>query len=85
MKKAIYLTTFTIFGVLITFLSHSLIEIWYIDLLINDFQKYSFGFSWDQWFVVHWSVSIILFVLGAIIGYYQGIFWWKKFMKNRLI
>jgi len=82
MKKAIYLIAFTIFGLLITFLVHSLVEIWYIDLLINDFQKYSLNLSWDQWFVVHWLVSIILFIGGAIIGYYQGVFWWRKIYER---
>jgi len=70
------------FGVLIAFLAYSLAEIWYINLLISDFDKYSLGFSWDQWLVIHWSVSIIFFVGGAIIGYYQGIFWWKKIYEK---
>jgi len=82
MKKAIYLITFTILGVLIAFLAYALIEVWYIDLLIKNFQKYNLNFSWAQLTLINQILSVIFITSGAIIGYFQGIFWWKKLYEK---
>lgn len=78
MKKTIYIIAFTILGILFQFLVHVGIEIFYINLLVRDFSKYSFGLSWNQWFVIHHIGTIVLFIAGALLGFWQGKFWWKK-------
>lgn len=82
MKKKIYIIAFTILGILLQFLIHAGIEIWYIGLLLSDFQKYSFGFSWQQWFIIHHIGTVILFIAGASFGFWQGKFWWRKIYEN---
>ena len=82
MKKEFYLTIFIIFGILFAFLVHAIAEVWYIDLLIRDFQKYSLDFSWSQWFVIHRFIAILLFILGAFLGFWQGKFWWQKLYEK---
>ena len=81
--KYIYIAAFTIFGILLQFLMHAGIEIWYIGLLINDFQIYGLGLSWAQWLMIHHTASIFLFFGGAFFGYTQGQYWWKRIYKGR--
>lgn len=78
MKKKIYIGAFTFFGILLQLLIHALAEIWYIGLLLDNFQKYSLGLSWNQWFIIHHTGTVILFVVGALLGFWQGKFWWSK-------
>lgn len=88
MKKIIYIILFTALGILLSFLVHALTESIIIALLTRNFDRYSLGLSWQQWFIVHYYGSIILFVLGVIFGFLQGRLWWriiyveKKFSKH---
>lgn len=77
-KRIIYIISFTFLGILLQLLIHGLIENFYINLLINNFSKYSLGFSWDQWFMIHHVGTVILLITGALFGFWQGKFWWKK-------
>jgi len=82
-KKRLYIFVFTVLGLLLQFLAHAGIEIWYIGLLLDNFQKYSLGFSWQQWLIIHHIGAIILFIAGFIFGFWQGKYWWHK-MYERL-
>jgi hypothetical protein len=83
MKKTIYIILFIFLGILLQFLIHSLVETWYIDLLITDFPKYSFGLLWHQWFIIHHIGTVILFVVGALFGFWQGKFWWQRIYEKK--
>lgn len=82
MKKKIYIGAFTFLGILLQFLIHSLVEIWYIGLLSRDFPKYSLGLSWPQWFVIHHIGTVTLFIAGVIFGFWLGKFWWRKIYEK---
>lgn len=77
LKRSVYIALFMALGLLISFLVHAAIEIWYLDLLFSDFTKYSFGFSWQQLYIIHGIGTLILFIGGALFGYLQGKYWWK--------
>ena len=83
-KKIIYITLFTFFGSLLQLIVHGLVENWYINLLLSDFTKYSLGFSWTDWFVIHHVVTVILFVGGALFGVWQGKYWWRKIYQENI-
>ena len=83
MKKKIYIILFIFLGILLQFLIHSLVETWYIGLLISDFPKYSLGFSWPQWFIIHHIGTVILFVAGVLFGFWQGKFWWRRIYEKK--
>lgn len=85
MQKKIYIVLFTVLGILLQFLVHAIVEIWYVGLLLQDFQKYGFGFSWNQWFFIHHIGTVILLVVGALFGFWQGKFWWRKIYKERSV
>ena len=78
MKQIIYIAAFAFLGVLLQFLAHALIEIWYIGLLLRDFPRYGLGFSWEKWVLIHDVGTVIFFVAGAAFGFWQGRYWWQK-------
>ena len=86
-KKIAYITCFIILGILVSFLVHAGIEIPVINLLIRDFDTYSLGLTWWQWQMIHDVGTVVVLILGIIIGYWQGVYWWnimyvqKKFGK----
>ena len=85
MKHTIYLTAFTLLGILLQFLLHAGLEIWYIGLLLKDFPAYSLGLSWAQWYIIHHVGSILLFFAGALAGFGQGKYWWRKIYQEHLL
>ena len=85
MKRIIYIICFIIFGVVLQFLVHIVIEVLYINLLLKDFQKYSLGFSWDQWFIIHYIGTVIFLIAGILFGFWQGIYWWKRLYENKVV
>ncbi|MFA5853627.1 MAG: hypothetical protein WC866_00935 [Patescibacteria group bacterium] len=77
MKRAFYIFAFTFLGVLLQFLAHALLEMTVISLLLDDFNRYSLGLSWSQWYAVHHMLSLLLLILGIVFGHRWGIFWWQ--------
>ena|SRR3989338_2255312 len=76
-KRKIYIGLFIILGILLGLLVHGFLELWYIRGLINNFPKYSLGYTWADWFLIHKIFSAITFVGGALFGFFQGRFWWR--------
>lgn len=66
------LTLFILLGITVQQLVHTVVEVWYISLLIEDFDKYNLGLTWDGWFVVHHVGSVILLILGIWLGHKWG-------------
>lgn len=78
MKKKIYIVAFILLGLLLQFLAHAAVEIWYIGLLVSDFPKYGLGFSWDFWLWVHHIGTVVLLAAGSFFGFWQGKYWWRR-------
>lgn len=78
MKKILYIFTFTVLGILVQFLIHSIVEIIYISLLVTKFEIFGLGLTFAAWFTIHNIFTVVLFVLGAGLGYRQGTYWWKR-------
>jgi len=77
MKKFVYLVLFTVLGFLTQLLLHAIIEQWYIGLLIADFGFYGFGLSWDNWFTIHSTLTIVFSLLGVMFGFKCGQHAWR--------
>ena len=83
-KEIVYTTCFIILGIFVSFLVHAGIEIPVINLLVRDFNMYSLGLTWRQWQMVHDGGAVVLLILGIIIGYWQGVYWWDAiYIKRR--
>lgn len=80
-QKYYIIALFVLLGFLIQLFIHSIIEIWYIQLLLRDFEKYSFGLSWSDWYFIHHIGTLILLVLGIAFGFWQGNIWRYKYIK----
>lgn len=84
-KKIVYVFSFTILGALLQFIVHGLLEIWYIGLLLKDFLRYGFGFSWDTWVAIHiWSAAALFFA-GGLAGFWQGRYWWRRIYESNFL
>jgi len=83
MKKKIYISAFILLGILLQFLLHALLEVWYIGLLLQDFGKYGFGLGWDAWLMIHHIGAATLFISGVLFGFLQGRYWWQKVYESR--
>ncbi len=84
MKRKFYIISFSFLGLLLQFLVHALIEMRWIKLLVVDYNKYSFGLSWDQLLLVHSVGTIVLIILGLLFGYCQGKYWWQKLYVEKI-
>lgn len=77
MKKTVYIISFTILGILVQFLLHAFVEVWYIGLLLKDFATFGFGLSWDTWFMIHAVATAGFFIGGTMLGFFVGKKWWQ--------
>lgn len=84
-KRKIYISLFVVLGLLAGLVVHGLIELWYIHLLTTDFKKFSLGFSWADWFMIHKLWSVITLLGGIVAGYYQGRYWWEIVYEQRTL
>jgi uncharacterized membrane protein YgaE (UPF0421/DUF939 family) len=80
LKKAVYLVAATILGVLLSFLIHALIEINYLHWMANQdiIVSLSGGCALTPW------LQIILWILGAVGGFFLGRFWWRKIYVEKV-
>lgn len=56
-----------VLGVLVQFLVHALLEIWYLN-------RYT---PFDSWYTFHHVASVVLFMLGAGFGLWAGVHFWR--------
>lgn len=84
-RKITYLGLFTLFGILLSFTIHGVVEIAVIKKLLIDFEKYGLGFTWHQWYQVHNIGTVVLFLLGALFGFLQGEYWWKRLYEKTYV
>ena len=78
MKRVVYVFLFTSLGILLSTIVHALLEMWYINLLLTDFHRFGFGLAWQQWVRIHHVAAVALLLVGCVVGYRQGIYWWHR-------
>jgi hypothetical protein len=82
-KKGIYIGLFVLLGILLAFIVHGLLEIWYTNKLVADFARYSMGYSWADWLRINNYVYTVLFVAGLLAGNFQGKYWWRVVYEEK--
>ncbi len=83
MKKTIYITLFIILGIMLSTILHGLIEMPVIYLLVSDFKKFSLGLNWSQWYLIHHIMTVVLLLIGILLGTFWGFKFWNKIYKNK--
>ena len=73
----VYILTTILFALLISTLIHGFVEKFYIDLLLNDFDTWSFGMTWNTLNKVHTIFTSLMLLAGVIVGYVLGKRWWR--------
>jgi len=79
MKKIIFIVVSVILGILLSFIFHAAIEIFYLDWAIKNNKT----IEWTRVFCENycalpiWLIYLIL-VLGIIFGFWLGFYLWKK-------
>lgn len=82
MKKTIYLFIFVVLGLLVAFMIYTWVEVWHIGLLTGNFSKYCLSLTWDQWQIIYRVFSLISLLIGGLIGFHQGKYWWHKIYER---
>ena len=62
---------------MIMFLFYASIEYVTVVLLLQDFDRYSLGLSWENWWLLQNLIAVILSFIGIIVGLQQGNYWWN--------
>ena len=80
LKKTIYLIASTILGFFLSLIAHALIEINYINEVLNRGGLVKFYGAC----ALPPIVQAIILILGLLSGYFMGRFWWKKVYIERV-
>lgn len=84
-KKKIYITLFTFLGLLLGFLVHAIVEVFYIKLILRDYDLYTAGLSWNTLLFIHGLWTVLTIGGGVWFGYSQGKYWWDQiYVKKQL-
>lgn len=78
LKRMIYLGMTTLLGIMVSYLAHAIIEIWYLDWALKNGKPITWTYHFGKGLCalvpgVHYG----LFALGAVGGYFLGVMWWK--------
>ncbi|HLC45229.1 MAG TPA: hypothetical protein VJK50_05330 [Patescibacteria group bacterium] len=77
LKKYFYIFSFSFLGLLVSFIIHSVVEIWYIGRLVSDFGTWGLGLTWQSWYIIHHVLSVLLAIGGLACGWAAGNYWWR--------
>ena len=73
MKKQIYIALFAFLGLLFHFLVLELVQTWYINYSMKEFSG-----------AIFLTIAGIWLALGAICGFFEGKFFWRKIYVERI-
>lgn len=79
-KKIVYLIASTILGLLLSLIAHSVIEVYRIKWLLSNSKEIIFygGCTLTP------TLQASLWVIGLVLGFFLGLFWWQKIYVERL-
>jgi hypothetical protein len=78
-KKIIYLISWVVLGVLLSFLAHAFIEFKYLSWADENNRVV----VWYGGCALHPVLRVGLFMAGVLFGFWQGKFWWQKIYIER--
>jgi len=80
--RKLYIAFFTLLGAMVGFLTHGLLEIFYIQFILSDYETFTFGLSWRAIMFLHGSFVVMLTAGGAHVGYLEGKYWWHAIYEK---
>lgn len=79
-KKVVYLIASTVLGLLLSLWAHAFIEMSYLSWAGSQGRLVAFYGGC----ALHPALQIVIWLLGAIGGFYLGRFWWRKVYIERV-
>jgi len=80
LKKVVYLFATTVLGILLSLITHALIEINYLRWAENNVLTINFYYGC----AFPLALQISLLIIGAVGGFFLGRFWWRKVYIDRV-
>jgi len=77
MKKVSYIFAFGFLGLLVATLVHGMVEIFAIDFIFENPERFSDTFWWNEWSTLHAIGGGALWVVGLLGGLYAGVKFWE--------
>ncbi len=81
--KFIYLIASLLVWLLLGMLVHWLLEMPILYFLSLDFERYSFGFSYNQLLALHTVFTLVIILASISSGIYFGLRWYDKVYRHR--
>ena len=78
-KKIIYIISWMVLGILLSFLIHAFIEFKYLSWAGENNRV----IIWYGGCALHPVLRVGLFITGVLFGFWQGKFWWQKIYIER--
>ena len=75
MKRVLYVVAFAFFGLIV----HGVVELVALELVFGNPERFAGTHWWNEWFLIHDTVSNLLWFLGFGLGTYYGIKFWKPY------
>ena len=79
-KRAVYLFSTTILGILLSFIAHAIIEMSYLSWALDQGR---FVKLYGQC-ALHPVIQAGIWLIGAVGGFYLGKYWWRKLYIERV-
>jgi len=79
MKKVLYISSFTILGLILATILHAIIEFVALAVIFEDPAQFAETFWWKEWELVHQFGANFLWLLGALGGIYSGFVLWMPY------
>lgn len=76
MKKVVYITAFTVLGLLVATLVHAGVELPILHFIFTDYESYGDTFLLRHWDLVHGMGGALLWIIGVAIGFFFGHHYW---------
>ncbi len=75
-KRVIYITAFTILGLMLGFVAHLLVELAVFTAIDRNWHYITLGLTRSDWIDVRYIAFGLWLAFGLIFGFRQGIYWW---------
>ena len=79
MRKLFYVLASGLLGLIVTTIMHAVIELWAIDLIFGNPERFFDTFWWQNWEIIHAVGAVSLWLVGLVGGIMAGVYWYPRY------
>ena len=79
MKKALYIFSFILFGLILATIVHAILELVALQIIFGNPEQFANTAWWRQWHFIHGAASNFLWLVGLIAGGHYGFKYWEPY------